>query len=449
MKRAALAEMALGEEDEKSSAGAGCQEIVIDGTTMLEAVEAIVSSDDGTTTNVILQGSTGAASPGIFSQFQEGVQSGVIAQHMDITEPLSTLRTLLEQRLGLSLQDYSFFLQDSQELNPTKNLVDQCVQGEGLVQVNVEIISKDDTKKINIVDVLKPAEEILAVEQNVVPQEELIGEPPVVRKVEQDKYKIPGDPALWKLEHVQRWFQWASRHFSLQNANADDWNLTGKQLCDLTHTEFMRRVSFDPGDTFWTHLELLRKCKIVAVVQQPVYVQPATQVIAIQKAASQPPRTRIRVPKLSPRVAYEGSPGNRTGNNGQIQLWQFLLEMLTERDSREYIQWIGDEGEFKLNNPEMVAQLWGLRKNKPSMNYEKLSRALRYYYDGDMIAKVHGKRFVYKFVCDLKQLVGYSAAELNRLVLECQQRRMEKLGGSILSMSTLEVQAEQDDTDDL
>uniref|UniRef100_L7M5P0 Putative dna-binding protein n=1 Tax=Rhipicephalus pulchellus TaxID=72859 RepID=L7M5P0_RHIPC len=472
MKRAALAEMALGEEDQKPNAGAGCQEIVIDGTTMLEAVEAIVSSDDGTTTNVILQDSTDATPSGIYNQLPEGsLGSGVIAQHMDITEPLSTLRTLLEQRIGLSLQDYSFFLQDTQELNPTKNLVDQCVQGEGLVQVNVEIINKDDTKKINIVDVLKPAEEILAVAQNVVPQEELIGEPPVVRKVvlpeneepenvtrwivsaefkkEQDKYKIPADPALWKLEHVQRWFQWASQHFNLQNVNADDWNLTGKQLCDLTQPEFMRRVSFDPGDTFWTHLELLRKCKIVAVIQQPVYVQPTTQVIAIQKAASQPSRARIRVPKLSPRVAYEGSPGNRTGNNGQIQLWQFLLEMLTERDSREYIQWVGDEGEFKLNNPEMVAQLWGLRKNKPSMNYEKLSRALRYYYDGDMIAKVHGKRFVYKFVCDLKQLVGYSAAELNRLVLECHQRRMEKLGGNILSMSTLEVQAEQDDTEDL
>ena len=76
------------------------------------------------------------------------------------------------------------------------------------------------------------------------------------------------------------------------------------------------------------------------------------------------------------------------GNNGQIQLWQFLLELLTDKDCREVIQWIGDEGEFKLNNPEMVAQMWGQRKNKPTMNYEKLSRALRYYYDGDMIAKV-------------------------------------------------------------
>jgi len=42
--------------------------------------------------------------------------------------------------------------------------------------------------------------------------------------------------------------------------------------------------------------------------------------------------------------------------------------------------------------PEYVAQLWGERKNKPAMNYEKLSRALRYYYDGDMISKVQGKR---------------------------------------------------------
>jgi hypothetical protein len=51
---------------------------------------------------------------------------------------------------------------------------------------------------------------------------------------------------------------------------------------------------------------------------------------------------------------------------------------LTEKDHREVIHWVGDEGEFKLENPEIVAQLWGTRKNKPNMNYEKLSRALRY-----------------------------------------------------------------------
>lgn len=45
-----------------------------------------------------------------------------------------------------------------------KNLVDQCVQGEGLVQVNVEI--KYHQKKINIVDVLKPAEDYSGISEN-------------------------------------------------------------------------------------------------------------------------------------------------------------------------------------------------------------------------------------------------------------------------------------------
>lgn len=77
-----------------------------------------------------------------------------------------------------------------------------------------------------------------------------------------------------------------------------------------------------------------------------------------------------------------------TAGNGQVQLWQFLLDLLTDASYRSVIFWIGNDGEFKLNDPELVAQLWGQRKGKPAMNYEKLSRALRYYYDGDMIAKV-------------------------------------------------------------
>lgn len=47
------------------------------------------------------------------------------------------------------------------QLEPHKNLVDQCVQGEGLVQINVEIKIEGDAKKINILDVLKPTDEFL------------------------------------------------------------------------------------------------------------------------------------------------------------------------------------------------------------------------------------------------------------------------------------------------
>ncbi len=40
------------------------------------------------------------------------------------------------------------------------------------------------------------------------------------------------------------------------------------------------------------------------------------------------------------------------------------------------------------------------------MNYEKLSRGLRYYYDKNIIHKTAGKRYVYRFVCDLQNLLG-------------------------------------------
>nr|CAD7406589.1 unnamed protein product [Timema poppensis] len=81
-----------------------------------------------------------------------------------------------------------------------------------------------------------------------------------------------------------------------------------------------------------------------------------------------------------------------------ITLWQFLLELLISNQYNNIITWTNNDGEFKLVNAEEVARLWGLRKNKTNMNYDKLSRALRYYYDKNIIKKVLGQKFVYRFV---------------------------------------------------
>ncbi|KAF8571948.1 hypothetical protein P879_02645 [Paragonimus westermani] len=83
--------------------------------------------------------------------------------------------------------------------------------------------------------------------------------------------------------------------------------------------------------------------------------------------------------------------------SGQIQLWQFLLELLSDHQNLACITWEGTNGEFKLVDPDEVARRWGERKSKPNMNYDKLSRALRYYYDKNIMTKVHGKRYAYKF----------------------------------------------------
>ncbi|KAI2662090.1 ETS domain-containing protein Elk-1 [Labeo rohita] len=81
-----------------------------------------------------------------------------------------------------------------------------------------------------------------------------------------------------------------------------------------------------------------------------------------------------------------------------ITLWQFLLHLLDDQSQKHLISWTSGDGEFKLLDAEEVARLWGLRKNKTNMNYDKLSRALRYYYDKNIIKKVSGQKFVYKFV---------------------------------------------------
>lgn len=59
------------------------------------------------------------------------------------------------------------------------------------------------------------------------------------------------------------WIQWAVKQFALQGVKLEDWNITGRQLCELTHPEFVKKVPLDKSDLFWTHLELLRKCKFV------------------------------------------------------------------------------------------------------------------------------------------------------------------------------------------
>lgn len=82
--------------------------------------------------------------------------------------------------------------------------------------------------------------------------------------------------------------------------------------------------------------------------------------------------------------------------------------MLLEPKCSKLIQWTQDEDyEFKILQPSTVAKMWGKKKNKPTMNYEKLSRGIRYYYGNSVIEKVRGKRYVYRFLCDIPKIVGY------------------------------------------
>ena len=72
-----------------------------------------------------------------------------------------------------------------------------------------------------------------------------------------------------------------------------------------------------------------------------------------------------------------------------VHLWEFLLEMLADEHCSSLISWSRQNyQEFKLKDKEEVARRWGILKGRRGMNYDKLSRALRYYYRQGIIKKV-------------------------------------------------------------
>lgn len=76
-------------------------------------------------------------------------------------------------------------------------------------------------------------------------------------------------------------------------------------------------------------------------------------------------------------------------HKNMTHLWQFLLQLLENDSFSSIISWSRkDRREFKLNNPEKVAQRWRIFKRNKAMTYKKLSRTLRYYYQQGNIKKV-------------------------------------------------------------
>jgi len=187
--------------------------------------------------------------------------------------------------------------------------------------------------------------------------------------------ELPSDPREWQRDpHIRQWLRWAKSHEALnlvRHLKAEFLPPTGAELCSLSKERILLRVG--PTDLN----------KIVDFLNNRLAVHGAT------------------LPEETAKNPYEFyyDSCNRLSRPGsaQIQLWQFLLEELMTPINAKVIAWENFEGMFVINDPDELARKWGRRKNKPEMNYDKMSRAMRYYYGKQMMHKVEGKRYAYIF----------------------------------------------------
>ncbi|KAM8927518.1 LOW QUALITY PROTEIN: Friend leukemia integration 1 transcription factor, partial [Pelodytes ibericus] len=250
--------------------------------------------------------------------------------------------------------------------------------------------------------------------------------PPPNMTTNERRVIVPADPTLWTSDHVRQWLEWAIKEYGLIEIDSGLFhNMDGKELCKMGKEDFLRSTSMYNTEVLLSHLSYLRESSSSLSYHAPSHTDQSSRVTtkedpsyeAVRRSGwgntinapvtkSPPLGVAQNVNKTADQQRPQPDPyqilgptSSRLANpgSGQIQLWQFLLELLSDSANAGCITWEGTNGEFKMTDPDEVARRWGERKSKPNMNYDKLSRALRYYYDKNIMTKVHGKRYAYKF----------------------------------------------------
>ncbi|KAJ8378384.1 hypothetical protein AAFF_G00243420 [Aldrovandia affinis] len=186
---------------------------------------------------------------------------------------------------------------------------------------------------------------------------------------------ITPDPIEWTAGNVQKWVLWTEHLYRLPQVGGAFRELSGRDLCALSEEDFRQRCP-PSGDVLHAHLDIWKS------------------------AAWMKERCSLDESK-APEGEELWAEADSSCSGQPIHLWQFLRELLLKPHSYgRCIRWLSKEkGIFKIEDSAHVARLWGLRKNRPAMNYDKLSRSIRQYYKKGIIRKpAVSQRLVYQFV---------------------------------------------------
>ncbi|XP_071503221.1 SAM pointed domain-containing Ets transcription factor-like [Diadema antillarum] len=257
----------------------------------------------------------------------------------------------------------------------------------------------------------------------------------MIPSIVEDCQKLNLHPNMytWTPYDVQRWVACVVRRYELGEIDLSNFFMDGMKLASMTDEQF-KTLSPKAGDILCSILTLLKSAiqmeqpQVVPQVPSGPLMQPhqhvpsQTTMVPTSYVDTPSPSIFRNMPVIPPTTPSDcGSSGSSSdedesssspapsgpntsmtpNHTGGIQLWQFLKELLLQPNSYTYcIRWLDrNQGIFKIEDSVEVARLWGMRKNRPAMNYDKLSRSIRQYYKKGIMKKTEvSQRLVYQFV---------------------------------------------------
>lgn len=204
---------------------------------------------------------------------------------------------------------------------------------------------------------------------------------------------ISPDPMLWSTGDVKSWVMFTLQHYNLPMVPTENFAIDGAALVALSEDEFNQRAP-QAGSTLYAQLEIWRTSQ--RTEHQQVTASPIPTPAGLPSADDMSDDEDSE----SANTSTVATSGKVKSGSTHIHLWQFLKELLASPHIHgSAIRWLDrSNGVFKIEDSVRVARLWGKRKNRPAMNYDKLSRSIRQYYKKGIMKKTErSQRLVYQF----------------------------------------------------
>ncbi len=88
----------------------------------------------------------------------------------------------------------------------------------------------------------------------------------------------------------------------------------------------------------------------------------------------------------------------------QLQLWQFLLELLVSEDT-SLLQWTDNEFEFQISKPTELSQLWGKFTGTNGLTYDHFLIGLKCHFNQGIMSQVQGRKLTFRFAGHIRNYV--------------------------------------------